>query len=125
MEIGGPRYATVGGVHAVPVAGVSAEGMGTNPAPSSGQNATSSSYRRLHCGQIFIPIGEMITAAVGFAVALRTWRVFPFDFTGYDTDWSWLVRLILIIVMVGTAIGFVAESVKLARGPDRSPGTSS
>ena len=63
------------------------------------------------------PVGEMATAAIGFAVALRTWRVFPFDFSGYDADWTWLARLVLVAVMVGTAIGFVANSVKLARGP--------
>jgi hypothetical protein len=69
-------------------------------------------------------IGEMTTAAIGFAVTLRTWRVFPFDFSGYDADWSWLVRLILIVAMIGTAIGFVAESVKLGKGPSTKEETS-
>ena len=41
------------------------------------------------------PIGELITTVIGFVVALRFWQVFPFEFSG--DDWSWLVRLILII----------------------------
>jgi hypothetical protein len=63
------------------------------------------------------PIGEMITAAVGFAVAVRTYQVFPFDFSGYDTDWSWLARLVLVLAMIGMVIGFVTHTGKLARGP--------
>ncbi|MDJ0767595.1 MAG: hypothetical protein QNJ12_02335 [Ilumatobacter sp.] len=61
-------------------------------------------------------LGEMATALIGFVVAVRVWQVYPFDFTEYDVDWSWLVRTVLIIAMVGTAIGFVAQSVKLATG---------
>jgi prepilin signal peptidase PulO-like enzyme (type II secretory pathway) len=63
------------------------------------------------------PLGEMATAAIGFAVALSTYLVFPFDFSAHDTDWSWLARLIVIAVMVATVIAFVVESVELARGP--------
>lgn len=62
------------------------------------------------------PLGEMITAAIGFAVAVRAWRVFPFDFSDYDSDWSWLVRVILVVAMVGTAVGFIAQLFKLATG---------
>lgn len=69
------------------------------------------------------PLGEMATAATGFAVALRTWQVFPFDFSAHDTNWAWLVRLIIVVAAIGTAIGFVAESVKLARGSDTKEGS--
>lgn len=62
-------------------------------------------------------LGELLTDAIGFVVAVRVWQVFPFDFSEYDADWSWLVRTILVVAMVGTAIGFVAETVKLAKGP--------
>jgi len=66
------------------------------------------------------PIGDMITAAMGFLVALRTYQVFPFDFSGYESDWSWLVRLVLIVAMVAVAAAFVWKSAKLAIGPPRS-----
>lgn len=62
------------------------------------------------------PIGEIVTACFGVAVGLRVWRVFPFDF-GDGTDWSWLARLIIVVVIVGSALGAVTQSVKLARGP--------
>lgn len=69
------------------------------------------------------PVGEVTTAAIGFAVAVRTWQVFPFDFSAHDADWSWLVRMILVIVMIGAAIGAIAEFVRLAKGapPEDEP----
>ena len=70
----------------------------------------------------FKPIGDMITAAIGFLVALRTYQVFPFDFSDYESDWSWLVRLVLIVAMVAVAAAFVVKSVKLASGPTRNEG---
>ncbi len=65
------------------------------------------------------PLGEMLTTAIGFAVAVRTFRVFPFDFAQYDTDWSWLARLVVVIAILGTAVGVVVQMVKLASGPSR------
>ena len=61
------------------------------------------------------PIGELTNAVIGFVVALRTWQIFPFDFTG--ADWSRLVRLILVVTLFGTAMSAIAQLVKLARGP--------
>jgi hypothetical protein len=60
------------------------------------------------------PLGELTNAIIGFAVALRTWQIFPFEFTG--TDWSWLVRTILVVAMVGTIVGAVAQLANLAKG---------
>ena len=63
----------------------------------------------------FRSAGNVITTAISLAVAIRTLQVFPFDFSGYDLDWSWLVRMIVIVAIVGTAIGLVAEVVRLIR----------
>ncbi len=60
------------------------------------------------------PVGELVTTVIGFVVALRTWQVFPFEFTG--NDWSWLARVVLIVAMVGTVIGSIAALVTLVRG---------
>lgn len=49
---------------------------------------------------------------------LATWRlleVFPFDFTGYEFDWTLATRAVLILTIVGTVIGAVVEAVRLAR----------
>jgi hypothetical protein len=56
--------------------------------------------------------GDAVTAAVGFVVAIRVYQVFPFDFSAYAVDWSGLVRLLVILSIVGTAIGCVANLVK-------------
>jgi len=66
------------------------------------------------------PIGEMTTAAISFVVALRTLRVFPFDFSGYEADWSWLARTIIVVAVVGSTIGFLVHLAKLVAGPPTS-----
>lgn len=66
----------------------------------------------------FRSLCDLVTAAIGVAVALRTWEVFPFDFTDYAQDWSWLVRAFLAVALVGTSIAVVVNLVKLVRGTD-------
>lgn len=51
---------------------------------------------------------------------MQLWQVFPFDFAGYATDWSWLLRVAVIVGVVGTGIGVVVHLVKLVR-PARGP----
>jgi hypothetical protein len=64
--------------------------------------------------------GDLVTATFGLVVSLRTWDVFPFDFTAYTTDWSTAIRVLLVIGIVGSAIGIVMNLVKLVRGEPRS-----
>jgi hypothetical protein len=54
---------------------------------------------------------DAVTASVSFVVALRTWQVFPFDFSDYARDWSPLFRVVLVLAMVGTAIAVVVNAV--------------
>jgi hypothetical protein len=61
-------------------------------------------------------LGDLITAAFGLAVSVRMWAVFPFDFTGYGTDWTWAVRVALVVGIVATAIGALVNLVKLVTG---------
>lgn len=56
----------------------------------------------------------MITTGVGVAAAIRIWQVFPFDFSDYSTNWSWLVRTLLLIAIVGGTISAVGNAAKLA-----------
>lgn len=58
-------------------------------------------------------VANLVTSAFGFLAAVRTLRVFPFDFSAYATDWSWLARMVVILAIIGTAIAFVVELVKL------------
>ncbi|HVB43344.1 MAG TPA: hypothetical protein VNF47_11655 [Streptosporangiaceae bacterium] len=59
-------------------------------------------------------LGDLVTAAIGLAAAIRIWQVFPFDFHG-STAWSVVVRTVLVLAMVGSAIAIVVQLVSLAR----------
>jgi hypothetical protein len=66
-------------------------------------------------------LGDLVTAVIGFVVMVRTWQVFPFDFSTYAHDWSWLLRTIIVVGLIGTAAGAIVSAVKLASLPrDRS-----
>ena len=60
-------------------------------------------------------LGELIDAVTGLVAAVRIYQVFPFDFSTYASDWSWLVRLVLIVVIVGCLIGAAVHLGKLLR----------
>lgn len=65
-------------------------------------------------------LADLVTAAFGLAVGLRMWEVFPFDFTGYATDWSGFVNVVLIIGIVATGIAIIVSLVKLLAGSQDS-----
>jgi hypothetical protein len=60
-------------------------------------------------------LGELTTAAVGLISTIWLLRVFPFDFTGAEFNWAALVRIVLIVAVVGTAIAIVVQLVSLLR----------
>jgi hypothetical protein len=61
-------------------------------------------------------LGDLANAAIGFAVSVRTWDVFPFDFAGYGTDWTWLFRLLLAVGILGTLVAIVVNIGRLVTG---------
>jgi len=63
----------------------------------------------------FKALGTVLTSVVGFAAAARIWNVFPFDFTGSAVDWSILVRVVLGLAMVGSAIAAIVSVVTVAK----------
>ena len=63
----------------------------------------------------FRGLTDLVTAAFGLAVSLRTWTVFPFDFSGYGNDWTWLARTVVVVGIVGTSIGIGVAVVKMVR----------
>lgn len=71
----------------------------------------------------FKSLTQIGTAAIGLAVAIRTWQVFPFDFSAYSFNWEAVTRVVLIIATVGICIGIVAEAVKLIALADRRSST--
>lgn len=69
-------------------------------------------------------LGDLVTLGIGLAVLVQIWQVFPFDFQGSSFDWALLVRILLVVAGVGSAIGIIAQFVMLIRsllglgGPD-------
>ncbi len=61
----------------------------------------------------FRALADLITSGVGLAVVMRMWDVFPFDFSGYEHDWSWAFRTALVVGLVGTLIGIAVNAIKL------------
>ena len=63
-------------------------------------------------------LADLVTAAFALAVGLRMWEVFPFDFTGYATDWSTPMRVALGVGIFATGVAVIANLVKLVTGSD-------
>ncbi len=61
-------------------------------------------------------LGESVSAAVGLAVAIRMYQVFPFDLSPYDFDWETTARAVLVIAMVGTGVAIIVNGVRLVAG---------
>lgn len=61
-------------------------------------------------------LADLVTAAFALAAGLRMWEVFPFDFTGYATDWSGLMRAALGVGIAATGIAIVVNLAKLVTG---------
>jgi hypothetical protein len=58
--------------------------------------------------------GSLVTSAFGVAAGVRVLRVFPFEF-GPGFDWVPVVRVLLVVGVVGAAIGVVVAVVQLVR----------
>ena len=62
-------------------------------------------------------LGEMVTATFTVVVSLAVLDVFPFNFSGYAFPWEWLIRFVLIIAVIGSAISLLVNLWRLIRGP--------
>ncbi len=63
----------------------------------------------------FRALGDVATTAVGLAVLVRIWKVFPFDFGRYDFDATILARGLLVLVIAGAALGLFIQLITLLR----------
>jgi hypothetical protein len=61
--------------------------------------------------------GDLITTSIGLAVLIRLWEVFPFDFNGAAFDWALVMRTLLVLAGLGTAIALLIHLAALIRGP--------
>jgi hypothetical protein len=69
----------------------------------------------LHDAPWLASLGGLVTTGIGLAVLVRILQVFPFAFRGSGFDVSFLVRFVLVVAIVGSAIGIVVQLVSLVR----------
>jgi len=60
-------------------------------------------------------LGDVATTAVGIAALVRIRTVFPFAFTTGAVDWTLVANVVLVVGIVGGAIGIVAALVTFVR----------
>lgn len=60
-------------------------------------------------------VGDLVTTSIGLAALIVIWQVFPFDFTAYSFDWELVARVLLVVAIVGSAIGILVAAGKLVR----------
>ena len=65
-------------------------------------------------------LGQIALDAISVAVVVRTWQVFPFDFSGYWSGWAAVGRIVLVVAFFGLLIDMTVRFVALVR-----PGSSS
>lgn len=63
----------------------------------------------------FKALCNMVTSVISLVVAVRTWQVFPFDFSSYAFDWTWVARVLIVIAAVGSGIAVVANLIGAVR----------
>jgi hypothetical protein len=63
----------------------------------------------------FRALGEIVVTAIGLVALVRLWQVFPFAFDEAGVPWHLIVRWVLGIGMVGSAIGVIANLVAFLR----------
>lgn len=52
---------------------------------------------------------------VSLAASIRTWQVFPFDFSANAVDWTPAVRGLILLALVGVVVATLSESIRLVR----------
>jgi len=60
-------------------------------------------------------LGDLVTTSIGLAALIVIWQVFPFDFTPYSFDWELVARVLLVVAIVGSAIGILVAAGRLVR----------
>jgi len=58
---------------------------------------------------------QAILNVISLVVIVQIYRIFPFDFSGSDFNWTALVRTGLIVLMILVAIGIIGEVVKMVQ----------
>ena len=68
-------------------------------------------------------LGDAVTAAIALGVLLQLLTVFPFDLGPDRSGWETILRTVLALACVGTAIGIIASLAQLLRSIIDGPAT--
>ena len=79
------------------------------------RDVIASGLRVIYPAEWFVDTTEIVLLAVSLYATVVLWRVFPFDFEDSDFPWDLLTHALLILAIVGTAIGIVFQIVKTLR----------
>lgn len=61
----------------------------------------------------FKHVGQIAMNVVSLIVAVETWQIFPFDFSGYASFWEPLARTVIIVAAFGIVVSTCVELVRL------------
>lgn len=61
----------------------------------------------------FKSLCELGLLGISITVAVRTFTVFPFDFSAYTWDWEATTKLTIVCAIIGMSIALVVNVVKL------------
>ena len=64
-------------------------------------------------------LGDLVTTGIGLAAMVRIWQVWPISFEPGGFPWDTVLRWLVAIGIVGSAIGIVVALVTLVRGTHR------
>ena len=67
----------------------------------------------LYENQMLRLAGEIVTNSITIVVTWKVFTVFPFDFSAYEFPWAVLVRFMMIVVVIGAAVGAAVNIVKI------------
>ncbi|HEY7564585.1 MAG TPA: hypothetical protein VIA81_06635 [Acidimicrobiia bacterium] len=59
--------------------------------------------------------GQILVNLVSLFVTYQVFTVFPFDFSGSGFDWTLTARIVLILAMIGVAVGMLTEAIRLTQ----------
>ena len=59
---------------------------------------------------------RLVVDIVNLYVTFRIFDVFPFDFSAHTFNWDFVFRAVLVIALIGTAIGAIVHLGQLMRG---------
>lgn len=64
----------------------------------------------------FKSVCQIGLGVISLAVSIGMYRVFPFDFSAYQFNWTTTARIVMIAAIVGVVLSIVVEVVKLVTG---------